>query len=96
MLKVIKAFKDLSDNCYKYNVGDVYPHDNIKVSDARIAQLSGCNNRQETPLIANVDTLESPNSAIPAQRSDSVEQETPRVEEEVVAEVKPKRRRKTS
>lgn len=51
MYKVIKFFTDLQDNNYAYNVGDKFPHNGIKVSDARFAELSSANNKQGVPLI---------------------------------------------
>lgn len=57
MYKVIKLFTDLQDNGHKYEVGDEYPRLGLKPSLARIAELSGSNNRQKTPLIVEVDDL---------------------------------------
>jgi hypothetical protein len=54
MLKVIKYFTDLKDNGYAYNVGDTYPRKGLEVSDERIAELSGHENKQGTPLIEEV------------------------------------------
>lgn len=48
---VINHFKDLLDDDYSYNVGDKYPRDGYEASDARIAELSGSNNKQGRPLI---------------------------------------------
>lgn len=57
MYKVIKLFTDLQDNGHKYEVGDEYPRLGLKPSLARIAELSGSDNRQKTPLIVEVDDL---------------------------------------
>lgn len=54
MYKVIKAFSDLQDNYRKYNVGDVFPREGLEVKPERIAELSGSNNKQGVPLIAEV------------------------------------------
>lgn len=51
MYKVIKRFVDLQDNNYLYNVGDVFPHSGYEVSEARLAELSGSENRRGIPLI---------------------------------------------
>ncbi|MCB6414552.1 hypothetical protein LI221_05635 [Faecalimonas umbilicata] len=59
MYKVIKAFHDLQDAVktkdgtvyFEYNVGDIYPRKGLNPSEARIAELMGSNNKQETPLI---------------------------------------------
>jgi hypothetical protein len=55
MYKVIKHFLDLQDSNYPYQVGDIYPHTGLTVSDERIAELSGSENRQGTPLIKLVE-----------------------------------------
>lgn len=57
MYKVIKLFTDLQDNGHRYEVGDEYPRLGLKPSLARIAELSGSDNRQKTPLIVEVDDL---------------------------------------
>ena len=51
MYKVIKAFTDLHDNDYPYSVGDMFPRLGIKVSEKRLKELSGSDNKQGTPLI---------------------------------------------
>lgn len=55
MYKVIKYFLDLQDNNHEYNVGDVFPHDGLPVSEERLAELAGSENRQGTPLIQLVE-----------------------------------------
>ncbi len=52
MYKVIKLFADLQDGNHVYNVGDEFPRKGVSVTDARIAELAGSNNKQGTPLIA--------------------------------------------
>lgn len=49
--KVIKYFTDLQDNNYEYNVGDVFPHEGLIVTDERLKELSTDENRQRVPLI---------------------------------------------
>lgn len=49
--EVIKYFTDLQDNNHPYNVGDIFPRQGKEVTEGRIAELSGSNNRQHTPLI---------------------------------------------
>ena len=56
MFKVIKLFADLQDGNHVYNVGDEYPRKGLKVTDGRIAELAGSNNKQGTPLIVDVST----------------------------------------
>lgn len=58
MYKVIKFFTDLHDNSYAYNEGDTYPREGVKVTDERIAELSGSNNLQGEPLIAAADGID--------------------------------------
>lgn len=48
---VIKQFKDLNDNNHLYKVGAKFPRGNKKVSQERLDELLGSNNRQGTPLI---------------------------------------------
>lgn len=54
MYKVIKHFTDLHDENYPYNVGDSYPRVGIEVTEERIKELAGCNNKHGTPLIEEV------------------------------------------
>ena len=54
MYKVIKLFTDLQDDNFKYEVGDEYPRVGLEVTDERIAELSGKNNKQGVPLIKKV------------------------------------------
>lgn len=60
MYKVIKAFCDLQDGkstkagmiYHSYKIGDTYPRDGLKPTEARIAELAGPSNAQGVPLIA--------------------------------------------
>jgi len=54
MYKVIKFFTDLHDADYPYQVGDQFPRPGIEVTENRIAELSGSDNKQGVPLIALV------------------------------------------
>ena len=59
MYKVIKKFHDLQDATktksgevyHEYNVGDVFPRDGVEVSEERLAELAGSDNKQGVPLI---------------------------------------------
>lgn len=51
MYKVIKYFTDLHDNDYPYSVGDIFPRSGLSVTDERLAELAGSNNKQGVPLI---------------------------------------------
>lgn len=55
MYEVIHCFTDLQDNEYPYNVGDIFPRDGLMVSEKRLKELSGSNNRQNKPLIKNIE-----------------------------------------
>lgn len=55
MLKVIKFFHDLQDKNHEYNVGDIYPREGLTPTPERIAELSGSENKQGQPLIAEVE-----------------------------------------
>ena len=62
MYRVIKQFHDLQDatktksgNIYReYKVGDEFPRKGFKVSDERLKELAGKDNKQGTPLIEEV------------------------------------------
>lgn len=93
MYKVIKTFTDLQGGG-RYNVGDVFPHDGVTVTEDRLKKLSSNSNRQGVPLIAKVNnkrskTVEDLNPAIPSAQPEEVVQEAPSQEE--VNEYKPKR-----
>ena len=51
MYKVVKYFTDLHDNDYPYNVGDVFPRKGVEVTEGRLAELAGSDNKQGMPLI---------------------------------------------
>lgn len=55
MYKVIKYFTDLKDNNHPYNVGDSFPRNGVKVTDDRLKELSGSDNKQGQPLIKKVE-----------------------------------------
>lgn len=59
MYKVIKYFTDLQDKNHPYNVGDIFPRADLEVSAERLAELSGKDNKQGEPLIAEVDEKEA-------------------------------------
>lgn len=52
---VKRSFFDLQDNNHPYNAGDAFPRIGVKASPARIAELSGSNNRLGVPLIYAAD-----------------------------------------
>lgn len=55
MYEVIHYFTDLQDSEYPYNVGDTFPRNGLIVSEERIKELSGSNNKQHKPLIKFVE-----------------------------------------
>ena len=55
MYKVINYFTDLQDGNHAYDVNDTFPREGLKVSEERIAELSGSGNLQKKPLIAAVE-----------------------------------------
>lgn len=55
MYRVIKFFTDLQDNNHAYKVGDIFPHDGMKVSEIRLKELSTDANRRHMPLIEKVE-----------------------------------------
>lgn len=55
MYKVIKHFIDLHDNDHSYNEGDIFPREGVDVSEERIKELTGSDNKQHTPLIELVE-----------------------------------------
>lgn len=53
---VVKYFTDLQDKNKAYNEGDNFPKPaNKKISEERLAELSGSDNKQGTPLIKKVE-----------------------------------------
>lgn len=60
MYKVIKFFTDLHDNNHPYNVGDIFPRKGVTVSEGRLAELAGSNNKLGEPLIVKVEETAAP------------------------------------
>lgn len=55
---VIKAFKDLTDNNYRYEEGETFPRSGITPSKSRIKELSTTANKRGIPLIKEVEAQE--------------------------------------
>ena len=51
LYRVVKYFTDMQDNDHPYNPGDIFPRNGVSVSEKRIAELAGSDNRQGVPLI---------------------------------------------
>lgn len=60
MYKVIHYFTDLQDKNHEYNVGDEFPRKGLEVTEDRLAELAGKNNKQGKPLIALIEKVEEP------------------------------------
>lgn len=65
MYKVIKYFTDLQDQSHPYNVGDSFPRVGKEVTEQRLKELAGSNNRQHTPLIEEVPDIMPEPEVIP-------------------------------
>ena len=65
MYKVIKFFTDLQDEDRPYEVGDVFPHKDCgyPVSEERLAELAGSENKQGVPLIKKVEPKKAKKAA---------------------------------
>lgn len=75
MYEVIHYFTDLQDFDHPYNVGDIFPRSGLKVSEERLKELSGSNNRQKKPLIKLIGEAEEP---LPFTDNDIEFEEQPR------------------
>lgn len=73
MYKVVKFFTDLHDNNHPYNVGDTFPRSGVAVTEARLAELAGSENKQGVPLIVK-EAEEAPKKA-PAKRAKKTTEE---------------------
>jgi hypothetical protein len=92
MYKVVKLFTDLQDNNYRYEVGDEYPRLGLKPSIARIAELSGSNNKQGRPLIEEIKDLAGDEEVLKAEEK-SAEVDVAPVEEPTQVSKKAKKRK---
>lgn len=64
MYKVIKDFVDLQDCNFPYKVGDVFPHNGKEVTENRLNELAGKDNKQGQPLIK---LIKEPKTEAPAE-----------------------------
>lgn len=58
MYKVLEYFEDLQDENYKYNPGDTYPREGLKVSKSRMDSLESGKNKRKLKLIEKVEDVE--------------------------------------
>lgn len=56
--RVIKYFTDLKDHNHEYQVGDIFPHEGLEVSEERYKELSTTANRRGIPLIEKIEEVE--------------------------------------
>ena len=49
--RAIQYFTDLQDNKHEYNKGDEYPRNGLTVTEKRINELLGSDNKQKRPVI---------------------------------------------
>lgn len=63
MYKVIEYFTDLQDNNHPYNEGDTFPRKGLSVTDERLKELSGSNNKRGMPLIKKVNAQKKASAA---------------------------------
>lgn len=71
MYRVIKYFTDLHDDGHPYHEGDEFPRKGINVTDERLKELSGKDNKQGVPLIEAVEKEEpaEEKNAAPAKKT---------------------------
>ena len=66
--KAKEHFTDLQDNNYAYNVGDTFPRVGLDVSEERLKELAGSDNKRGRPVI----------EAIPDNVTEETVEEKPR------------------
>lgn len=93
--EVIRDFSDLQDDGYIYRVGDVFPHGDDVVDNARLLELSTTANKRGMILIKAVKEADDPEEASETAEIQP-ESEENEVTEESVAEPEkaPKKRKK--
>lgn len=74
MYRVIAYFTDIQDGGHAYNVGDIFPREGMTVSDQRLKELSGAENKRGKALIEAVKEKKAEAEAEPVE----VEQEQPK------------------
>ena len=61
MYQVMEYFTDLHDADHEYHPGDIFPREGISVSEERLKELAGSDNKRGMPLIAEIpDEPEQP------------------------------------
>ena len=64
MYKAMTRFADLNDGNRIYEAGDIYPRPGLVVSEERLAELAGSDNRAGKPLIKAVEAPQTPVEAV--------------------------------
>ena len=66
MYQVMEYFTDHQDADHEYHPGDIFPREGISVSEERLRELSGSDNKRGMPLIAKIqDEPEQPEGTEP-------------------------------
>lgn len=80
---MIERFADLQDGNRVYEAGDTYPRPGFDVSDERLAELAGSDNRIGKPLIKAVGEPDAVERAeTPVEASEDLDEEIPANSEE--------------
>ena len=66
--KVIHYFEDLQDFNHPYKVGDTFPRLGMVVTEGRLKELSGSNNKQGKPLIEKVEVFVEESEGVKPRR----------------------------
>ena len=77
MYRVKVYFTDLQDNGKPYYPGEIYPRAGLTVSEERLKELRGPDNKRRMPLIEYIPEREKPVKELEAQ-----EPEVPETDEE--------------
>ena len=51
MYRALEHFRDLQDNGYSYDTGDIFPREGLTVDQARLDELASDKNRRHRPMI---------------------------------------------
>lgn len=54
MYKAIETFTDLQDNNHRYQAGDIFPREGLKVTKKRLEDLLTGNNKRHKPMIEEI------------------------------------------
>ena len=60
----LEPFADLQDDKHVYHAGDTFPRAGFSVSDERIKELAGRDNRTGKPLIKAIDDGKEPEKPV--------------------------------